>query len=244
MSDEWQFPPTRWTWVGQSAEPQGETSNQAMAAFCERYWKPLYAFARRSTSHPEDAEDLTQGFFAHLLEKGLLAKADPDRGKLRSYLLIAFKRYMQHQWKKDSAQKRGGDHTHVSWENLEEFNGYEPQASESETPEHAFERSWAVMILSRAQDKLRQEEIARGHEVEFQLLEPSISGVGDDAEDASSKELAAALGVSDVAVRQKIRRLRIRFGEKLREEVAETLNTRDKETIDEEIRILIEALRV
>lgn len=217
-----------------------EESAQARAALgtlCDTYWPPLYAFLRRSGCSPHEAEDVVQGFFARLLDKGDLAQVGPERGRFRSFLLAAVKHFLANERDRARALKRGGGQNPLSLD----LNAVEAQfAAESSLgrpPEATFDRQWALTLLDRVRYRLREEFAGAGKSERFQLLEPFLSGEPE----ASYREVAHALGLSENAVKVAVHRFRQRFREILRAEIAQTVATEAE--IDEEIHHLFEALR-
>ncbi len=218
------FQSTRWSLVVRSADLRDTDARQALAELCEMYWSPLDAFARCSGLEPEDAADRVQGFFAYLLQSGqkggaTLDAANPERGRFRSYLLGAFRHYLAEHRRHDGALKRGAGVPHVS---LTEPTADRPRVEpgSEETPQDLYERRWALTLLELAQKRLRREYEALGKGALFEALKPSLSG---EARHGASKAAAAKLGLSPGATRVAAHRLRRRFGEVLRHEVAQTV---------------------
>lgn len=240
----WDFPVTRWNLVvdcHQSKDLKGAA--KALADLCEDYWHPLYAFARRLGKAPEDAKDATQGFFGYAIEKELFSRANPEFGKLRTFLLTAFKRYMLQQQDKEQAQKRGGGAALLSlnWTDDDgdpvEIIGLE----DNDTPERAFERNWAASVIRVTHESLRKIEEAEGRGHEFVVLKPFVAA-GDGA-GCEFESVASELGIEEASARKKVSRLRHRFRDVLRKEIADTLSVCDEALVDEELRVLIGALR-
>jgi RNA polymerase sigma factor (sigma-70 family) len=235
------FGTTRWTMIFAAAADGDVVSSRALARLCETYWPPVYAFIRRSGRQPEDAKDLTQAFFVHLLEKRQFEAADPEKGKFRNYLLGAVKFFLGNEWQKQQAQKRGGQVAHFSIEQLCE--GIEEnlagQMIGSVTPETLYERQWATTLLERVNEALRLEYAQRDKGDLFEILQPFLAGRGDS--DVSYAEVAAAHHQSEAAVKMAASRMRKRFGEILREMIAETVDS--PEAVDEEIRHMLRAFQ-
>lgn len=188
------------------------------------YWYPLYAFARRCGRAPEDAEDLTQGFFARLLERDLFAKADPARGRLRSFLLGTFKNFMSEEWRQAHRQKRGSGRVlipihEVREEEIEQGNGASYPAAD---PEVLFDRIWFDVLLKHALDELEKEYDQRGRLAVFQRLKEFLAW---NRKDARLAEVARDLGLSPGAVRVTILRMRGRFRELIKRQITETVGT-------------------
>jgi DNA-directed RNA polymerase specialized sigma24 family protein len=230
------FATTHWSVVlaaGRRGSPQSEA---ALAALCQAYWFPLYAYVRRVGHSVNDAQDLTQDFFARLLEKQYLATADPQRGKFRCFLLTSLKHFLANAGDRAKARKRGGGVRHLSL-NLEcGESRVQLEPSHDLTPEWLFERHWVLTLLHLVMGRLQAEYESSGKAEQFERLKGALTGSGERLPYAV---LAAELGISEEAARQAASRLRKRYRELLREEVAQTLaETGD---VDEEIRNLFAA---
>jgi RNA polymerase sigma-70 factor (ECF subfamily) len=203
---------------------------------CDTYWYPLYAEARRRGINPEDARDRVQGFFARMLEKDGLAGADQTRGRFRSFLLAAFGHFLVNQWDRQQARKRGGGRRIISLDPAALESRYEREPTHLETPERIFDRRWALALLDRALERLREESEPAGKARLFEVLKPSLAG-----ERATTyAELAATLGMTDGAVKTAVHRLRARCAALIRAEVAKTVA--DPAEIDDELAHLFAAL--
>jgi RNA polymerase sigma-70 factor (ECF subfamily) len=239
-----EFLTTRWTVVLAVQDADGETRREALSALCEAYWHPLYAFVRRRGHRPEDAADLTQAFFAHLIEKHGIATADPSIGRFRTFLLASLKNFLANQWDHDTARKRGGGWTRVPYDPAELEQNYvslrpsEVEGRDDRDPEHLFDRQWAATVLERAVARLRAQQSDAGKEREFAVLSRFLTSDADD--ERPYREVAAELGMSDVAVRAAVHRLRQRLGAALRAEVNETV--RDQHAADAELRHVLSLL--
>lgn len=235
MSD---FATTRWSLV-LAAGREGRDRDAALARLCEEYWRPLHAYVRRSVRDSEAARDLTQEFFARLLEKGWLVGLEQDGGRFRSFLLCALRRFLIDQHKHGAAAKRGGGAPVFSldWASAEGGPAYEP-AGREETPERAFDRRWALEVMHRALVRLRAEAEAAQKAEWFAALQPYLAG---EPEAGDYERAGAALALSPNAVAAAVRRLRARYRELFRAEVAETLA--DPARVDEELAHLLAALR-
>ena len=220
------FHTTRWS-VVIAASKDGD---DALAELCQRYWYPLYAFARRQGHVQENAKDLTQGFFEHRLEKGGLIRATPDKGRFRSFLLGAFKNYMSVVRRKENTAKRGGRSTIVSIDEELGESQYRIEATTDETPETLFYRSWARSWLQQVQVRLRETYDAAGRGELCQALEPYLTGSG---ETLSYQQKADEIGLTVSAVTSAVHRLRRTYRELLREAIAETVS--DEVDIDEDV---------
>jgi RNA polymerase sigma-70 factor (ECF subfamily) len=231
MADDFQT--THWSVVLAAGEPGG---GEALAELCESYWHPLYAFARRKGNDPEVARDLTQGFFAMLLEKNWVADADPDRGRFRAFLLTAFRRYVGHERERGRAKKRGGGRRQLSLDFEDGERRYTLMPSHDLTPERIFERRWAITLLDLALEGLAREWEEAGRSELFAALRPRLAG----GEAAPYAEVAERFGMTEAAVKVSVHRLRARYRELLRIEVGRTLA--DPSEVDDEIRRLKSAL--
>ena len=233
-----QFPTTRWSLVAAAGQGRSPQSREALATLCQVYWYPLYAYARRRLPSPHDAQDLTQAFFAELLEKDYLQAADPRRGKFRAFLLTAFKHFLSRQRERSQAQKRGGGRSSVSLDFQGGERRYQREPIDHATPETAYERRWALAILEQALARLRRELAAAGKEKLFERLKGALAGEGLQE---SHARIADELGVSEQAVKVAVYRLRRRYQELLRDEIAQTVAS--PEEVEEELRDLFAAVR-
>ncbi|MEN8149235.1 MAG: sigma-70 family RNA polymerase sigma factor [Planctomycetota bacterium] len=224
------FRTTRWSIVLGA----GRASGTALTDLCEAYWYPLYAYARRRGHSAETAEDLTQGFFAELLEKNWVVAADREKGRFRAFLLTAFKRHIGHEREKARAKKRGGDRARLSLDFEDGERRYSFEPTHEATPERIFERRWALTLLGRVLDGLAAETDADL----FAALRPHLTG--EPAEE-TYREIALRLGMSEGGVKTAAHRLRARYRERLRGEIADTVS--DPADVEDEIRALMEALR-
>lgn len=230
------FVTTRWTRVRQAGDSGGDEARAALASLCQDYWRPLYHYARRQEHSPEDAQDLTQGFLCSLLERQALAKADQERGRFRTFLLASFQNFIGNERRRASAQKRGSGLV-VSLD-AEAEAGFTPGANATRTPAEEFERTWALALLDRVMGRLRDECERVGRGALFKGLYPRLSGLGDDPQ--SHAALGESLGLSENGVSSALHRLRRRYGELLREEIAETVAS--AEEVDDELRHLMKVL--
>ncbi|MGK0184683.1 MAG: RNA polymerase sigma factor (sigma-70 family) [Verrucomicrobiales bacterium] len=231
------FPATRWSLV-LSVREKGAREMRALEELCSSYWVPLYAFGRRQGSSPEDAADLVQGFFLKIIEKDYFADADADRGRLRTFLLAAFKHYIGNEWKKEHAIKRGGNRTIVSID-ADEAESVCASIATMETPETAYERQWALTVLRSVIVKLREEYEAADRAETFRVLRPFLSW---NEGEGSYAEAAVELQVSENTIKSGVFRLRQRYRKALRHTIADTLKTESDDEIDEELRHLMRAL--
>jgi DNA-directed RNA polymerase specialized sigma24 family protein len=229
------FHTTSWSLVAAAAEPT-DGSRQALATLCQAYWQPVYAFIRRNGYDRDQACDLTQGFFTLMLEKNYLDDADQQRGRFRSFLLTAVKRFLSKERDRDRALKRGGGQMPVPINPEETEAWYLPAAIDATTPESLFERRWALSLLERVVGTLRLASVEIGKAEHFDRLLGFLSG---DAE-SRYEPAAAQMDMSPGALRTQVHRLRRKYRELLRAEIAETVAA--PEEIDEEIRFLLKTL--
>ena len=232
------FPTTSWSLVLAAGANPTLDSRASLAALCKVYWAPIYAFIRRSGYDRDRAEDFTQAFFASMLEKNYLGDADRERGRFRTFLLAAVKHFLANEWDKAHALKRGGGQVAVSIDPVEAEAWNVPEIVDRQTPESIFERRWALCLIEQVMAKLRAEFAGTGKAGYFDRLSLLLEG-----EPAATRyeALAAELGSSAGALRGAVHRMRKRYREILRAEIAETVSA--PEEIDEEIRFLLSALR-
>jgi RNA polymerase sigma factor (sigma-70 family) len=235
------FPLTRWSMVLQLRhDGETEQSRAALEELCRQYWFPLYAFARRRGQSPADAEDLTQSFFAELIDAKLFESADPAQGRLRTFLLAAFQRRLADQHRREHALKRGGGQPLVSIDLDLAEDRFRAELADHETPESVFELRWAVALLDAAMGSLEQEYVEAGKRPQFDALRPFLTAA--QAHATGYEELAGQLKLSVVATRQSVHRLRERFRQILRQHVADTLREPTPAAVDEELAALKSAL--
>ena len=234
------FRTTRWSVVARAAQPAQPQARTALADLCGDYWPPLYAFARRLGHSPQDAEDLTQGFFAFLIERNTLAAAEPSRGKLRTFLLAAFRHHMADAAKREHALKRGGGAQTVSLDRAAEEECHALEPSDRETPETLYHRRWAMLLLERALNQLEAERVAAGHSAEVDVLRPFLSLTVPGA--ATYADAAARLDWTVNAARVAVFRLRARYREVLLDLIAATLHDEDPTAVEAEMRELLAVL--
>jgi len=208
-----------------------------MEELIRAYWFPLYAFVRRQGNSPQQAEDLTQGFFTHLLENKGLTTVDRSKGKFRSFLLAALKNFAADQRDKAHAAKRGGNRQVISLDAIEAEVHYAKELADTMTPERLFERSWAIAVLNQVVLRLEREYVERGKSAAFQALRHLLDGQADGQFHA---EIAGQLGMTEGAVRVMAHRMRRRYRELLRDEIMQTVA--DAELVDDEIRYLLQCL--
>jgi len=211
-----------------------EESRAALSELCEIYWYPLYAFVRREGHQPDDAMDLTQGYFATLLEKDYLQDVQQEAGRFRSFLITSLKHFLYNDWDRRKALKRGGHLDQISLDASEAERRYALEPASSETPEVLYERRWATTVLDRTMETLEAECMESDMADRFNRLRGYLIG---DSGGAPYSEVAEKLGMSISAVKVAVHRLRKRFGQALRAEIAELVE--DPKDVDDEIRYLL-----
>jgi RNA polymerase sigma-70 factor (ECF subfamily) len=232
------FASTRWSLVMAAAQRDSPDGEAALATLCRLYWYPLYAYARRRLPQAQDAQDLTQEFFARLLDQNYLRQADRQRGRFRSFLLAAFKHFLANEHERSHALKRGGSRTFLGLDFDSGERRYRREPSHEVTPESLYERGWAVTLLEQGLARLREELARAGKERLFECLKTTLTV---DATPRPYSELASDLGMSAEALKVAIHRLRRRYRELIRAEIAQTVTT--PEEIEDELRDLFAAVR-
>ncbi len=231
------FATTRWSVVLAAGHNDTTHARAALEKLCRAYWYPLYAYVRRRGHSPEDAQDLTQEFFTQLLERQSLAGADPNLGRFRSFLLGSMNHFLANEWKKSQTIKRGGGHQLLSldWAAAEDRFDLEP--ADHSTPDKLFDKQWALALLDEVLNRLELEYQAEGKADLFAALKQTLMG---SRETQPYAELAARLAMNESAVKVAVHRLRKRYRELIRDEIAGTLDpSRD---IEAEMRHLFSAL--
>lgn len=209
----------------------------ALEELCGTYWYPLYAYARRQGKTAPDAQDLTQQFFGVFLEKKYFSLANQDRGRFRSFLLGSFKHFLANEYHRSRAAKRGGGYAFVSWDEAEAEKHYANEPACEMTPDKLFEQAWAFTVLQKVMETLRG-EYARAHKAEmFAAVEIFLTS---QKSDLTYKDIGERLSMSESAIKMTVSRLRQRYGELLRREVAQTVT--DPASVEEELRHLLSAL--
>ena len=231
------FVTTRWSVVRAAGVGAGSTGREALSELCQTYWYPLYAFLRRRGHQPEEAQDLTQAFFTHLLEGRVLSAADAARGRFRSFLLQSLKNFLSTERRRRFAQKRGGGRPMLSLDYQSGEDRYRLEPADPLTPERLFDRRWALTLLEQGLAELRREYETSGRGALFAALESHLEGRPGTTAYA---ELGSRLGMSEGAVKAAAHRLRRRYRELLRRAIAETVST--PEDIEDELRDLLNAL--
>lgn len=230
------FATTHWSVVLKAGASREDQDAKALNALCQSYWYPLYAYIRRLGHPPHDAQDLTQSFFAYLLEKELLAKADPEAGRFRSFLLGSLKRFMANEWRRSQAQKRGaGLAFSIDAQDAEERYAIEPATTAN--PQSLYEQAWALAVMDQAFSLLEAEHRDAGKSALFDELNPFLQG---DRMASSYSDIAKRLSMSEGAIKVAVHRLRQRYRELLRASVAHTVA--DPLEIDRELRHLVTVL--
>lgn len=234
-----QFQTTHWSLVLKACQSDTSTAATALNKLCQTYWYPIYAFIRRQGHEPEDCRDLTQEFFANLLQKDFFLAADRERGRLRSFLLVSVKNFLGHQREKARSQKRGGEYSFVSLDATEAEGNYAHEPANPLSPEQLYERRWALTVLEQTFACLKNEYDRAGKANLFEVLQPSLSG---DKAGGSYAEMGAKLNLTEGAARVAAHRLRSRYSELLRVQVAGTVAS--PEEVEEELAALQAALRI
>jgi RNA polymerase sigma-70 factor (ECF subfamily) len=212
------FPATRWTLVIAAGDPQRKEARSALVSLCENYWYPLYAYLRRHGYPADQAEDLTQEFFIRVLEGRYLDRADPEKGRFRSFILTSLKFFVADEEDRRRARKRGGGVV-VPLEFSSGEERYQREPAHDETPERIFERSWALSVLHRVVEKLRQEFVYHGRPEHFERLKVYLLGQSG----APYAALAREMKTSEAALKVAIHRLRKRYRELFLQEIADTV---------------------
>jgi len=231
------FATTHWSVVLALGASDPTRATAALEILCRRYWYPIYAFVRRRGADAHEAEDLTQAFFAQLIEQDVFQKADRQKGKFRTFLLAALTHFLANEWDKRRTLKRGGGHQFISLDEAAAEKSYQLEPVEPATPEKLFDRRWALLLMEATLERLKQEYAAGNKADLFAKLEP---GLTDDFSAGGHASVAAVLGMNEGAVRVALHRLRRRFGELLRGEVAQTVT--GPAEVDDEIRQLFSAI--
>jgi RNA polymerase sigma factor (sigma-70 family) len=232
-----EFPRTHWSVVLSASDPGGSGAAEALEKLCRIYWYPLYAYVRRRGKPPPDAQDLTQEFFARLLARHWLERADQTRGRFRTFLLTALERFLANEWDKEQALKRGGAHQFVPLDFADAETRYGSEPAGPLTPEQVFERRWALILLDTVLDKLGLEYCAEGKADLFAALKP---GLVSNPSSLAYPQLARTLDLSESGVRVAVHRLRQRYRDLLRAEIANTVVS--AEEVEAEMRHLFNVL--
>src|SRR5579862_2411143 len=229
------FPTTRWTLIVEAGDPQRKGARAALVSLCEGYWYPLYAYVRRRGYPADPAQDLTQEFFIRLLEGRYLDRADPEKGRFRAFLLTSMKFFLADEADRNRAQKRGGGSV-LPLEFSKGEDRYLREPAHDETPERIFERRWALSVLDRVLERLRDEFVHHGRPEHFERLKVFLLGQSD----APYATLAREMNTSEGALKVAIHRLRKRYRELFRREIAYTVA--DPSEVESELRFLAAVL--
>ena len=235
LSGRSEFPTTRWTLVAAAGDPDRTEARSALVSLCENYWYPLYAYLRRRGYPADQAQDLTQEFFVRVLDGRYLDRADPDRGRFRSFLLSSLKFFAADEEDRNRAQKRGGGAL-VGLEFSSGEERYQREPAHDETPERIFERRWALSVLDRVVERLRSEFVQHGRREHFERMKVFLLGQSD----APYASLAREMNTSEGALKVAIHRLRKRYRELFRQEIADTVV--DPADVENELRHLASVL--
>ena len=231
------FVTTHWSAVLRAGQPNSLESAAALEKLCHAYWYPLYAYVRRQGKSPHDAQDLTQEFFSRLLESNSLDAVHPGKGRFRSFLIASLNHFLTNDWKHTQRQKRGGGHAHFSLDEAAAEGRYQHEPPDHFTPEKAFERRWAEALLQTVLDRLRDEWKSNGTPGHFEEMK-SFLIEGQDA--APFADVAGRLGITEASLKWSVHRLRKRYGEIFREEIANTVSCPDD--VEDEIRHLFSVM--
>lgn len=230
------FRQTRWSLVRKATGSDSAESREALEALCRAYWFPIYAFIRRQGNLPHDAQDLTQEFFTRLLAGKSIARADPQLGKFRTFLLGALKHFLTDAQRKADAKKRGGGLEIISFEQTQAEARYRLEPMDDRTPDKIFDQRWTVVLLETAAARLSDEFRSGGKARQFEVLKPFLSAEGDDA---SYARAGAELNRSPKTIAVAVHRIRQRFRHLVRSAIADTVSTPDE--VEEEYRSLFSA---
>ena len=233
-----EFATTHWSMVLAAGNRGRPDASRALAKLCETYWYPLYAYVRRSVGDVHEAQDFTQAFFELLLELRPFETVDPERGRFRAFLLTACKRFLINEWHKDRAVKRGGGRQPLSLDFDSGESKFGLVAVDTVTAEQLYEQQWAVTLLEHVLDQLRAEYAAKDRLPHFEALKPFLAGSSQRA--AGYTDAARALGINEATAKVAAHRMRKRYRELLRAEIAQTVER--PEEVDDEIRDLFAVL--
>ncbi len=233
------FATTHWSIVVSAGRESSPDSTRALESLCQAYWQPLYAYARCRVSDTHEAQDLTQAFFAELLEKNYVGSATPERGRFRAFLVTAFKHFLSKQWEKARALKRGGGRSPLSldFESADSCFRIEPESGL--TPDEIYDRQWAIALLDHIVERLQREFEAAGKAKLFGELKAFMVG---EHQGQTHAQAAARLNMTESATKKAASRMRRRYRELLREEIAQTVS--DPEEVEDEIRNLFAVLEL
>lgn len=233
------FATTRWSLVVAAGRKTSARSTEALASLCEMYWYPVYAFIRRQGYHADEGADLTQEFFARVLEKNYFHDADPARGRFRAFLCASIRHFLSNERDRARTLKRGGNQPPMSLDVETAEGKYQIEPRDDMTPEKLFDRHWALILLERVLARLRDEQVSAGKGDLFDRLKGFLTG---DSTGVPYSDVARAVGMTEGAVKVAVHRLRRHFRELLIQEIAETVS--DPADIDAEIEYLRKAVSV
>ena len=231
------FPTTSWSLVLAAGRGDEAASQEALERLCQAYWYPVYVYIRSRQQSPEDARDLTQEFFFRLLDRRGLHTIETPKGRFRWFLQAAIKNFLANEYDRSQAQKRGGGRIFVNWEMERAEDAYRLEPADTLTPERIFDRRWSLLLLNRIVERLREEYQRSGRADYFDHLKDFLMG----EEGPRYRDLATTIHTTEGAVKVAIHRLRRRFGEILRSEIAETVANEDE--VEEELRFLAKAIK-
>lgn len=231
------FHTTHWSVVVRAGENASPDAQAALATLCETYWFPLYSYVRRKGHSPDDAADITQDFFASLLTNETIRRADQTRGRFRTFLLTSLQNFLSNWHRARKAQKRGGDRKQLSLNFQDGERQFQLEPATTLTPERAFERRWAMVLMAKAMEKLEQEQTEAGRESTFSILKHYLGGTESQR---PYKEICDQLGLTEGAVKVAVHRLRKRCREILRSEIEQTVDSSDQ--VDDELLQLFSAI--
>jgi RNA polymerase sigma-70 factor (ECF subfamily) len=237
--DAARFPTTHWSRVARAGDLAGEEAQTALAELCGAYWYPVYAFIRRKGNDPDAALDLTQAYFARLIEGTTLPSADPDKGRFRNFLRTDCSYFLADLRDRDRALKRGGGRTFISIDARDAEGRFLAEPAHEQTAERLFERDWALALIARTFDRLEVHYGSTGRSEIFKALKEILS---PGAEALSFPKVANSLGMTEGNVRVAAYRLRARFATWLREEVAATIGDPDPSNVEDELRAIFVVL--
>ena len=231
------FVATHWSVVLAAKDKESPQSDRALETLCRTYWPPLYVFLRRQGHRPHDAQDLVQEFFARLLRLDYLKAVEPARGRFRTFLIMALRRFLANEWDRARAEKRGGGQVPVPLDAEIAENRYQEESAAPMAADLAFDRQWAITLLDQALARVREEQARQGKSAEFEVLRRFLT---PGVEPLPYGAVAGQLGVSEAAVKMAVHRLRRRYREFFREAIAQTVT--GPAEVEEEMSYLLQVL--
>jgi RNA polymerase sigma-70 factor (ECF subfamily) len=231
------FTTTHWSVVVAAGAAPSAASERALEVLCRAYWYPLYAYLRRGGRSPHDAQDLVQEFFKRLLSSDWISRADPNKGRFRTFLLCGLQNFLGNEWQKANRLKRGGGHAVISLDAATAEQRYALEPAELASPDKLFDRRWAMTILESVLDRLQHEEAEANAGERFEVLRSTLLG---EPSEERYRELATRFGVAESTVKSWVHRLRLRYRELLREEISRTVAAPGE--VQEELRHVLRAL--